>query len=203
MSGRRLLISIVGSILFLGSALLLLWSAVSTSTARLSASTSGSGSFVAGTVDLAQPESAVALLFDADGLYPGLVVPSCVTIAYDGSIPASVRLHASRSGGTGLEDFVEFRLRVSDRDSCPDDDSAAEPDPAVEPESAADPAPLVFDGLLGDLWRTHPDYDRGLWLLDEAEAGRRLVLEAEIELVADDEAQGRTTEFSLIIEARP
>lgn len=236
MTDRRYVLTIAGTLLFLGAALLLLWSAVSTSTAQLTASTSGSGSFEAGTVDLAQPESTVALLFDADGLYPGLVLPSCVTIAYDGSVPASVRLHASSTGGTGLEDFVELRLRVRRTGSCPDEaatDAAADPatgsvanaEPAAEPGIVVEPGPapeptpdaggpealafadddppLVFDGLLGDLWRRHPDFADGLELIDRAEAGDRLVLEAEVELRADDDAQGRTSEFAIIIEARP
>ncbi|MEM9561339.1 MAG: hypothetical protein AAGA93_01895 [Actinomycetota bacterium] len=193
MSVRRLLFSVLGAAIVLGAAGLLTLRAVTTSSARLSASTSGSGTFEAGTVDLAQPESIVNLLFDADGLYPGVVIPSCLVIGYDGSLDAGVRLHAANAGGDGLEDHVDLRLWLRRSGDCPDDAG----------QTAADRGPPTFDGLLGDLWRTHPDYDRGLILIDQATAGDRLVLDAEVELRHDPDAQGRTTEFTITLEARP
>lgn len=245
MTARRTVAAVTGSVLIVMAGVVLLWSAVTTSTAQLSASTSGDGFFSAGTVELDQPETRVSLLFDADGLFPGKVVTSCVTLAYEGSIPADIRLHASRSGGTGLEDHVELRLSALPSGSCPNDDNGTSDDPggigptdgnlpdAALPGLVAEPTPFdglggiagqaadetadetageataddgsvpVFVGLLGDLWRSHPDYGDGLVLLDGAEDGDRLVLGAEIEMVGGDEAQGLTTEFSIIIEARP
>ncbi len=217
MSARRLLLSVFGAALVLGAGVLLALRIVTTSTARLSASTSGSGTFEAGTVDLGQPESIVNLLFDADGLYPGIVVPSCVVIGYDGSIDADVRLHAASAGGTGLEDHVDLRLWLRRAGDCPDAAERADADEAIGAaadlagndatgdagSAVEDRGPPAFDGLLGDLWRSHPDYDLGLTLIDRAEAGDRLVLEAEVELRDDPAAQGRTSEFTITVEARP
>ncbi len=194
MTARRSVVAVVASALVLLAAFTLLWSVATTSTAQLSASTSGSGFFNAGTVELDQPETTVALLFDADGLYPGRTVSSCVNVAYEGSIPADIRLHAARSGGTGLEEHVELRLTRTSRQTCDIDPGANPPD---------DGGAEVFVGLLGDLWRAHPDYGSGLGLVEGAERGDRLVLDAEIEMIGGDEAQGLTTQFAIIIEARP
>lgn len=227
MTPRRTIVIVAGCALVVGAAFVLLWSVATTSTAQLTASTSGSGSFSAGTVELEQPETSVALLFDADGLYPGRQVTSCVSIAYEGSVPADIRLHASRSGGTGLEEHVELRLTQSSSGTCdeaddeansaespstdqgPDELAAVDPIPfeltAVDPPSTDDAgaAASVYTGLLGELWRAHPDYDNGLVLIERAERGDRLLLDAVVEMVGGDEAQGLTTEFAIIIEARP
>lgn len=198
MPRRRLIVPVAGSLLVVIAASTLVWSAVTTSSARLSASTSGSGFFSAGVVDLAQPESAVGLLFDADGLHPGESLWSCVVIGYEGSIPAAVRLHAVTTGGTGLERYVELRLwaRVAPTSTCPEGD----PGPVV---AQADRGSLVFDGLLADLWRSHPNYGSGLELISSAESDDRMVLVAEARLVDDQRAQGRSTEFNVVVEARP
>ncbi len=197
MTARRY-VAVVASALMLLAAFALMWSVATTSTAQLSASTSGSGFFAAGTVELDQPETTVALLFDADGLYPGRTVSSCVNVAYEGSIPADIRLHASWSGGTGLEEHVELRLTRASRQTCAVDGST-DSDAGPAGDRSAD----VFAGLLGDLWRAHPDYGTGLVLVEGAERGDRLVLDAEIEMTGGDGAQGLTTEFAIIIEARP
>ncbi len=213
MTARRSAVTIIASALVLLAALTLLWSAATTSTAQLRASTSGSGFFAAGTVELDQPETTVALLFDADGLYPGQTVSSCVNVAYEGSVPADIRLHASWSGGTGLEEYVELRVTRTSRSTCEVDGTtnqdatnqdATDQDAETSGDGQATDAGVeVFAGLLGDLWRAHPDYRSGLVLLEGAERGDRLVLDAEIEMVGGDEAQGLTTEFAVIIEARP
>lgn len=206
MRTRRLALVLAGSSLVLAAGAIVVWSTVTTSTARLSATTDGSGFFAAGTVDLSRPESTVALLFDADGLYPGHTVSSCVLIEYDGSLDADVRLHASRSGGTSLEDFIDLRLWVRESGSCPEDDTAPEDDAGLGDDTGPGGEPagdVVYEGRLADLWRAHPDYAGGLVLAGDATAGDRLVLEAEAELVGGDDAQGRTTEFTVIVEARP
>ncbi|MEL6981059.1 MAG: hypothetical protein AAFO29_01410 [Actinomycetota bacterium] len=162
MTLRRSAAIIASSVLVLGAALLLLWSVVTTSTAQLSASTSGSGSFSAGTVELDQPETSVALLFDADGLYPGRQVRSCVSIAYEGSVPADIRLHAAWSGGTGLEEHVELRLVQATDGTCSEDgatsiDGPAEDsidDPAAEAADQADQADQA--GQAGQADQTEP-----------------------------------------------
>ena len=199
MTARRLLLATAGSLLIVAAAIVVAWSAVTTSTARLSASTSGSGSFSAGNVELTQAGSSVALLFDADGLYPGRVIASCVAIDYEGSIPARIRLHASKAGGTGLEDYVELRLWVRPAGECPETEEVQSPD-QVSDLAIGEPR---FQGFLGELWRTHGDFEQGLELQASAESGDRLVIEAEVELVDDEAAQGLVTEFTMVLEARP
>ena len=167
------------------------WSAVATSTARVTATTSGSSFFAAGTIDLVRPDTAVELLFDADGLYPGRTTSGCVEIEYRGSIPASVRLHADRVGGTGLDSFIDLRISDITVSGCA----------AGTGEHQSDRR--VFDGRLDRLWRVHPTYRDALVLREEMMPGDRIALFATAGVVDDNAAQGLTTEFTITVEARP
>ena len=104
----------------IAAGVLLVWSAISTSSAKVVASTSGTSFFTAGTVALTQPDTVVELLFDADGLYPEISISGCVEIEYSGSVPAAVRLHGQPLGGSGLESFVDFEVRERSA-SCGED----------------------------------------------------------------------------------
>jgi hypothetical protein len=165
------------------------WNAVVTSSARVNATTSGSSLFEAGTVDLAQPGTAVELLFDASDLFPGVDTEACVEIEYRGSIPSSVRMHADRRGGDGLEAFINLQLVVLVAQDC-----------ATAADAEGDP---VYDGLLSDFWSTHSDYGNAIVLDPEMEAAERLVLYAIASVVDDNGAQGLSTDFSITLEARP
>jgi hypothetical protein len=171
------------------SVVVFVWSAVATSTARVSATTGGSSFFEAGTVDLAQPGAAVELLFDASDVFPGVDTEACVEIEYRGSIPSSVRVHADRRGGDGLETFIQLHLAVLAAQDC-----------ATADEAEGD---HVYDGLLSDLWSTHSNYDNAIVLDPEMEAAERLVLYAIASVVDDNSAQGLSTDFSITLEARP
>ena len=173
----------------LASGVVFVWSAVSTSTARVSGTTSGNSFFAAGTVDLAQPGTAVELLFNADGLFPGLEARGCVEIEYGGSIPSSVRLHAKRLGGDGLEDFIDLHIVMATAGDCESADELA--------------GVAVFDGGLGQMWRQHFSYDSAIVLDREMEASDRLVLQAAAVVLDDNAAQGLTTDFAITVEARP
>ncbi|MGI9607705.1 MAG: hypothetical protein ACR2P0_16370 [Acidimicrobiales bacterium] len=189
-SGRRrvgLVIPIAASAVFI-SLFVVAWNAIETSTARVNATTSTNSVFSAATIDLVQPDSAVQLLFDADGLYPGAVTTGCVEIEYRGSIPASVRLHGNRLGGTGLEDFVTLRILELETTTCPIDGAASL---------------IVYEGLLGDLWRTRGSYATGVVLDSDMRSGDRFALHAIAEVVDDNAAQGLTTDFAITVEARP
>ena len=135
---------------------------------------------------LNQPDARVDLLFDDDGLYPGRTVTGCVLVSYDGSLPASVRLHGRRTSGTGLDDYVD--LRVSTGDNC---------------DEAAPDADVVFDGRLSSLWAAHGAYDRGVDIITSARPGDRVAIWASAEVVSDNRAQGLATTFTLTVEARP
>lgn len=180
---------IAAVLLVVASIIVLVWNAVSTSSARVNATTSGSSFFSAGTIELAQPDTAVELLFDTDGLYPGRTAYGCVEIEYRGSIPASVRLHADRLGGSGLESLVELRISDVTIDGCAD----ADPDRGQ----------LVYDGRLEGLWIAHPSYRDAIVLDESMEAGDRFALFATAGVVDDNAAQGLTTEFAITVEARP
>jgi len=171
------------------AAAIMAWSTFTTSTARVSATTDSDSLFQASTLTLDRPNGEVSLLLNADGLYPGLETTGCVEVAYDGSIPASVRLHGAPGGGTGLEEFVEISLEQSALGgSCA----------AFEP--AGDP---FYDGNLANLWRRHPSYGRGVTLAPAATAGTLIALRATATVVDDNDAQGLTTGFVITIEVRP
>lgn len=184
---------VAGFTIVFGAGVILVWNVAVTSSARLTASTEGSGVFIAGTIDLVRSDQAVGLLFDADGLRPGEVVSSCVRIDYDGSLPGDIRLFASRSGGTGLAEHIELRLWVRTTGSCASAGSAS-PSPAGRTR---------FTGRLNELWESHPDYAEGLQLVAAAPDGAELILDAEAELVGGEAASGLTTEFMVVVEARP
>ncbi len=171
------------------SAIVFIWNAVVTSSARVNATTSGSSFFEAGTVDLAQPGTAVELLFDASGLFPGVETEACVEIEYRGTIPSSVRMHADRKGGDGLERFIDFQIIMLDAANCSTADAAT-----GEP---------LYSGLLSDFWRTHSNYDNAIVLDAEMEETENLVLRAVAGVVDDNAAQGLSTDFSITLEARP
>ncbi len=170
------------------AALALVWSAL-TSSARVSGTTSSSGFFEAGVVTLTRETASAELLFDADGLYPGMPVDGCVEVRYEGSVPADIRLHAERRGGTGLEDYVDVRA-VVDRSGTGCGAAGSNPQ-------------LVFEGRLVDLWRSHPAYDSGIPLAGSAVTGELFTISARAVVIDDNRAQGRSTDFSILVEARP
>lgn len=165
-----------------------IWNAIETSSARVNATTSANSVFTAGTVDLVQPFTAVELIFDATNMYPGAEVVGCVEVEYRGSVPASVRLHANRLGGTGLEQYIQMRAVLPPAATC---------EAVTEPGEVA-----IYDGSLEDLWRTHGSYRGGI-TLGEMNQDDRIVLHVTAELLDDNAAQGLTTDFSLTLEARP
>ncbi len=91
----------------------LIWSA---SGAAFSATTSTPASaWAAGSVRLTDDDGGTAL-FTAAGLKPGQTIVNCIKATYAGSVPAAVRLYATRagetsgSGGTGLLPFVHLTV---------------------------------------------------------------------------------------------
>ncbi len=181
-----------GAILLLGAVVVLLYNAASTSSARVTASTSGEGVLVAGDVVLEKVDSTAELFLDADDLYPGLEVRGCAVIEYSGSVPATIRLHGDPGAGTGLDAFVDIRLVRLPGGECPAPD-----------ESDRAPGREVFDGRLAALWTDHSSWADGLTVDASLAPGDRLVIEAIASVVDDDGAQGLTTGFSLTVEGRP
>lgn len=190
MSPHRRWISALGALAVVGAGVVLVWSAISTSSARVTATTTSESFFEAGEVSLTQPGDAVELLFDADGLYPGTTVEGCIEIAYTGNIAASVRLHAESVGGTGLEAFVDLGLEVTDGQTCETDGGELTPT-------------VIFDGRLQGLWDRHPNFDAGVVVRDSTRPEDIFTLRATASVTEDNRAQGLTTEFVITIEARP
>ncbi len=187
---RRVVIVSLGAIAVVGAAGVLLWSAVTTSSARVAATTSGDSFFAAGEVELTQPDSVVELLFDADGLFPGSEVEGCVEVRYDGNVPATIRLHGAQRSGTGLDQYVDLQLAV-------------DPDGDCERGVPGTQARVGYDGRLRTMWGRHGNYDSGVLLTDTARPGDVFAVWATATIADDNRAQGLTTNFSFIIEARP
>lgn len=187
-SSRRRVLGPLMTFLVLAALGVFVWNAVETSSARVNATTSANSLFSAGTVDLAQPNTVVQLLFDASNLFPGVELDGCVEVEYRGSIPANVRLHAQTLGGTGLDQFIDIRATLQDADSC-------------EGVTTGD-RPAVYEGTLGQFWRRHNTYGDGVDL-GQMSTSDRAVLHVTASLQDNNDAQGLTTDFSLTVEARP
>ncbi|MGB5756273.1 MAG: hypothetical protein WBM50_05110 [Acidimicrobiales bacterium] len=194
MTDRRSLIQLAAGLVVLLSAGVLVVNAFVTSSARVSATTEGTTFFSAGVVDLVQPGTAVEFLFDDEQLYPGRELSACLEVEYRGSIPASVRLHGSLRGGTGLEEFTNLTVAVADGESCADSPSL---------DDDGDAGPQTFSGGLDRFATTHQDFATGLILVPRMVAGERVILRASASLLDDNRAQGLTTDFSFVVEARP
>lgn len=187
MNTRRVVATIASLVVVLAAGTFV-WSAVSTSSARVSATTGSEGFLTAGTIDLTRPNEQQQFLFDQDGMYPGLVVDGCIDVRYDGSIPATVRLFARPSGGTGLDEYVDLTLELStDPAGC---------------DGFADPTTL-YSGRLSAFWARHTGYENGLTIGADLEQGTAVALRASAELVDDNDAQGRSFEFDVVVEVRP
>lgn len=179
---------LTGAILVVVAAVVVIWSSISTSTARVVATTNAQSAFGAASLALAKSESSSELLFETEGLYPGLEVEGCVEIVYEGSIPGSLRLHADRAGGNGLDRYLDITLEVSANPGTCD---------AFTPERN------VYSGRLRRLWQDHPDYGGGIILADDIVAGTQVALRGVASVVDTNQAQGLTTEFSATVEVRP
>lgn len=172
----------------------LIWSSMTTASARFAASTSNENSLLtAASVDIVvggQEGSATALHIEADGLYPGRVIERCLPVTFRGSIDGvSVRVMGRRDGGTGLGSFIRAEIdRGAGRDATCQDFVGEVP---------------VFRGTLDQLWTDHPTFADGLRLLPAAVDGETTTMRVRVEVASDNGAQGLTTEFSLIIEGRP
>lgn len=171
------------------AAIVFVASAVSTSSARVAATTSSDGLLSTATIALDQPGEAVEFVLDSDGLYPGAVATGCVVVDYTGSIPVDVRLHGAPTT-SGLDRFVDFRLGLLAGTECPDPIDAAA-------------GSERFAGRLDTFWAQHGSFGRGVLAGQAVTSGTRIVVVASATVVDDNRAQGRSTDFTLTIEARP
>ena len=136
------------------------------------------------------PGEATELAVDSGGLYPGRVVERCLPVTFRGSLDdVEVRLIGQNNGGTGLENFIESRIEFGSGSAIDCGDFASER--------------TAFQGSLADLWLRHGEYGTGLDIMESANDGDSTVMRIAVEVVSDNNAQGLTSEFSMVIEARP
>jgi hypothetical protein len=183
--GARRVGALVGGVAVIVAAGALVWSAVATSSARVSATTETTGFFSSGTMELEQESTAKRFLFDADGLYPGSTIEGCVDISYRGTLAGTMRAYATPVGTTGLDRFVDLTLEIA-------------------PDCASDArGRVIYDGSLMEFWQTHDGFAEGLTIDDRTETDDTIGLRAVAVLENDNRAQGRVIEFSMLIEVRP
>lgn len=183
--GLRRLGALVGGTAVIVAAGALVWSAVATSSARVSATTETTGFFSSGTVELEQEATAQRFLFDADGLYPGSAIEGCVDISYTGSLSGTMRAYATPGTTMGLDRFVDMTLEV------------------VPVCGSREQGRIVYAGSLMDFWQTHDGFATGLMIEPRTEAGDTVGLRAVAVVADDNRAQGRVVEFSMMVEVRP
>lgn len=182
--------TIAAFLVLIASAGLVGLAAFDTAGARISDSTNNqSNLFEAAEIDL-DIGGDTSLLFDADRLYPGLVLERCIEIAYIGSLDEiDIRLSARRDGGDGLELWIETSI-----------ETGTGTDPECADFARRD---TVFDGRLGDVWASHPTFATGLPIGDGVDSGFETTLRVTAEVVDDNAAQSLTTDFWMTVEARP
>ncbi len=185
----------LGALAALVAAIALVWSTMTTASARFVGSTTNDSSLLeAAVVDLVvEPDAsgaATTLLVDADGLYPGLEVERCVRLTYRGTLDdAVVRLFGSSGAGSGLERYLDtsIELGAGDDPDCAD----------------FQPARAAFSDTLDRLWGQHGSFANGLEIMASAADGDSVTLRFAVEVVPDNAAQDLTTRFGITLEARP
>jgi len=198
----RALAPVLGAVALVASIAVIVVSGVSTSSARIAGTTEADGFLSAGTVVVSQATDDTALLFDADGLYPGAEITGCVAIRYEGSVPAALRLTASLDDGSGLDRFIEIRLIEKRTGACPDADATASETPTPDP-GAGTGGRVLYDGNLRAFWQTNRSYSTGLEIAASMTAGDIVVVEATVTVVDDNRAAGLDTEVTFAFESRP
>ena len=198
----RALAPVLGAVALVASIAVIVVSGVSTSSARIAGTTEADGFLSAGTVVVSQATDDTALLFDADGLYPGAEITGCVAIRYEGSVPAALRLTASLDDGSGLDRFIEIRLVEKRTGVCPDADATASETPTPDP-GAGTGGRVLYDGNLRAFWQTNRSYSTGLEIAASMTAGDIVVVEATVTVVDDNRAAGLDTEVTFVFESRP
>jgi len=202
----RALAPVLGAVALVASIAVIVVSGVSTSSARIAGTTEADGFLSAGTVVVSQATDDTALLFDADGLYPGAEITGCVAIRYEGSVPAALRLTASLDDGSGLDRFIEIRLIEKRTGACPDADATASEtatDTATRDPGAGTGGRVLYDGNLRAFWQTNRSYSTGLEIAGSMTAGDIVVVEATVTVVDDNRAAGLDTEVTFVFESRP
>jgi hypothetical protein len=192
----------VGTAVAAGAVLVLVYAGVTTASARIAGNTDNRASLLAAAAvaleadPTASGQASTDLLVDADGLYPGLVVERCLPVRYTGSLSLVAVVLSARvrggtgPGGTGLERYLDTTIEVGQGQQADCGDF-----------SPAGTGP-TFTGTLGSLAAQHPSYEQGLTLF-QASTGEPVTVRFRFEVLADNAAQGRSTDLTFRFEVRP
>ncbi len=169
-------------------------SSLTTARGRIASSTGTESLLTAGHIDLVVESGSDAavqqLLFDQGGLYAGQVLHRCLVVSYRGSFEsAAIRLHGRHVGGTGLGAYLDMTI-----------ERGSGTDPGCGDFSGTS---VMYSGRLDALLAEHSTFDTGLRVAEPAFRDQTTTLRIRIEVVDDDEAQDRTTRFSVLLEVRP
>ncbi len=172
--------------------------------AAFTATTSTSASVGTGFVSLTDDDSGSALI-SVTGLVPGVPQTRCVTVAYGGSLPARVRLHAALAG-TGLAPHLDLRLRRGTFATPPGSGSCAG-FVADTADHVGGGAGVLYDGPLGAFPTAWADglvdpSDDDSPAAQSWQAGDSHGYEVRLTLEDDDAAQGLSVNGTLTWEAR-
>lgn len=168
------------------------FAAVRSSGARFVAVSENDGSLLsAARIDLV-PGTTAHVRFDARGVNPGVVMERCIAVTYRGTIvPSLVRLHGAVVGGSGLEAYIEATVDTGTGGSGGHCDGFT-----------ADGTGRYRDTLAG-LAAEHGDFAHGIAEWRATTAGATRVYRVRVEVLGDNAAQGRSTDFDLMWEVGP
>jgi hypothetical protein len=92
------IVAVVASLAALGT-----WSGFSSTTAN------AGNDFVTGTMSLSDNDSGTAL-FDMTGADAGDSVTKCITVDYNGTLDANVRMYGAKTAGNGLDEYLDLEV---------------------------------------------------------------------------------------------
>lgn len=154
--------------------------------------TANDGNFYeAGTVTIRDDDGGAAMFTSLPDLGPGDSVTRCLVVTYDGTLPASVRLHGT-TGGTGLDSYLDLRVTRGSKSTAFSGCSDFVADSSTY--ISGKPAGVVYDGTLAGYPDSSADGlrdpDAGspeTWSTSESHAYR-----FEVTMQSDAAAQGKS-----------
>lgn len=156
--------------------------------------------FEAGTVSIGDDDSGAAMFNSLTNLKPGDSATRCLVVTYNGSLPASVRLHGT-TGGTGLDAYLALKVTRGSKSGSFSGCGDFTADAATY--LAGKPPGTIYDGTLAG----YPDSWAGgivdpvtgspeTWIANESHAYR-----FEVTVQNDTAAQGKSATQTFRFEA--
>jgi hypothetical protein len=151
--------------------------------------TNPSNSWAAGSVALTDDDSATAM-FNASGLTPTASVTNCITVTYNGTVTAPIKLYGAAPGGTGLATYLNLTVEVGTGGSF---NSCA----------GFSPSSSLFTGTVATFGSTYTNYSNGVdttWA--PTGAAQTKVFRFTVQLANNSAAQGLTCTMPFTWEAQ-